>query len=599
MKAVFIHIGHIKTGTTALQSMFVQNREHFLEHGLLYPTTGIPVDLENEVEHFAHHLLCNDLSVGLGPFERECVVNRWQALRREIDDSPAERILVSSEMISYGSQELPWIARKALNGLEVHVVYCVRRQDTLIRSAYLQLIKDGMDDGEITFHDYVQKNSDAFIFSTHVDNWANAFGGANIHCFLYERQKDVRVAILNLIDPNLSVPKGDKLVDNPTLGPEYVPLLRSIHRLEISRVQKIELISELGGLSKVLRPKAQIAACSLPLEVYRHCYGEGNRVFARTWLPEADRAYFAYERDALTLGGHLRSRLARFIGSPGQMQPGLGSRVRPSYSTMLPCKRDKQETLFAYAKQVGEAYGCPGDIFDKDEVFRFFLEHPCFTTPQEAIEFYFKDGQNSAKLFYDLVTSHGVQPEKMHLLEISVGVGCVARHFQNVTPGMAVTSGQMNPEAAQFMRDSLKLAALELTFDPASLPEALSFDSVLALSFFTQLPRDYWERWLAGLFRSVRPGGVLIFTSHGKTSMPELSSPEVPPDGFWHQAGYAEECDGGHRGQTITLRAFVEQECQRVLGVLPLECREGFWFKHQDVYVLKRPELSPQCLPRG
>ena len=48
------------------------------------------------------------------------------------------------------------------------------------------------------------------------------------------------------------------------------------------------------------------------------------------------------------------------------------------------------------------------------------------------------------------------------------------------------------------------------------------FDAVFALSFFSHLPITTWARWLVRLVQAARPGGFVIFTTHGlKTPLPD------------------------------------------------------------------------------
>jgi len=67
---------------------------------------------------------------------------------------------------------------------------------------------------------------------------------------------------------------------------------------------------------------------------------------------------------------------------------------------------------------------------------------------------------------------------------------------------------------------------------PEDLALGRTFDVVFALSFFSHVPEATFGRWLRALFAGVSEGGILIFTTHGLASQPNLGNPEIPESGF-------------------------------------------------------------------
>ena len=50
-----------------------------------------------------------------------------------------------------------------------------------------------------------------------------------------------------------------------------------------------------------------------------------------------------------------------------------------------------------------------------------------------------------------------------------------------------------------------------------------TFDFIYALSVLTHLPEHTGRRWLAGLVRILKPGGLLLFTVHGERFLDQLN----------------------------------------------------------------------------
>ena len=117
------------------------------------------------------------------------------------------------------------------------------------------------------------------------------------------------------------------------------------------------------------------------------------------------------------------------------------------------------------------------------------------------------------------------------------------------------------------------------------------FDIVFALSFFSHMPDRTWGPWLEALFRHVRPGGSLIFTTHGQISREKLfnNSFEFSPEGFWFAtASEQHDIDTAEYGTTMTSTVYVTRQIFRRLASPIALLSEGFWWGHQDVYVVAK-----------
>jgi hypothetical protein len=128
-RAVLVHIGPYKTGTTAIQTSLHEHRATLLEHGITYPG--------------AYHrqmrpswALLGRSRVGEPPVpERE-----WDAMVEEARAAPG-RVVISSE--DFASARPPHVRRLVddLGADRVHVLIVARRLDKLLPSAWQERVK--------------------------------------------------------------------------------------------------------------------------------------------------------------------------------------------------------------------------------------------------------------------------------------------------------------------------------------------------------------------------------------------------------------------------------------------------------------------------
>ena len=115
-------------------------------------------------------------------------------------------------------------------------------------------------------------------------------------------------------------------------------------------------------------------------------------------------------------------------------------------------------------------------------------------------------------------------------------------------------------------------------------------------SLFTHLDATLFSRFLRGLASFVRPGGILIFTTHGRKSyqwmttghycyeIPERDRAPILRDYKRSGIGYGryphgEDC---YYGLTITNPAWVFGQIEKVPGIKLVYFGEAAWDNHQD-----------------
>lgn len=233
------------------------------------------------------------------------------------------------------------------------------------------------------------------------------------------------------------------------------------------------------------------------------------------------------------------------------------------------------------------------DIHLDDFIFQFVYNHPGFSSRDKAIQYYFDDGQTSAQnLSRLLLDVCRYDPQnKIKLLEFASGYGCVTRHLGNVLPFVDVISCDIHMEAVSFIRDRLQEDAVASRSIPEELDPGGKFDVVFALSFFSHMPKTTFTRWLRKLASLVKPNGHLIFTTHGIQSAKILPNVRFDREGFWFQpSSEQKDLDSAEYGLTCTRPEFVLNQVFGDRRNRLVYYHEAFWWKHQDVFVIRRDQ---------
>jgi SAM-dependent methyltransferase len=113
------------------------------------------------------------------------------------------------------------------------------------------------------------------------------------------------------------------------------------------------------------------------------------------------------------------------------------------------------------------------------------------------------------------------------ILDFGCGSGRVARWW-SALDGVDVHGCDVNPRLVAWVDENLPFVTARATplEPPTPYPDA-AFDLVYALSVFTHLPAELQRPWAAELRRIMKPGGLLIITTHGTAYLDRLTREEV------------------------------------------------------------------------
>lgn len=240
-KKLYIHIGHYKTGTTALQILLDFNEAHLVTHGFEY-SPRVREHSKHSQLAFAIFQEAGVTTLMHGYDDPVSSVALWNAICTRTRNSPAHSSIISSEeLMRLGGlaitpaklAEFAEIAR----GIDITIIAYLRSPQDHLRSWHNQLVKMRRQVGD--FGAAVQRTIEPvhYDYALALQPWIDTFGADKVILRDYEAIRHNPTGLFedffSVIGlpwrPDLVLPEGDP---NPRLDDRILDLVRLIQNTE-------------------------------------------------------------------------------------------------------------------------------------------------------------------------------------------------------------------------------------------------------------------------------------------------------------------------------------------------------------------------------
>lgn len=235
-KQLILHVGFHKSGTSALQESFAQQREDLAKAGVLYPSIG----------RKAHHRIAWALTQRPWGWKKRggqvTPYKHFSKMARLINSSNSPKIVLSSEFFSELTSEQINKIVSVIRGREIKVLFTLRPLAKLLGSSYQQYLKYGTKADYVEWlHSVLDEPGVSKINPTFwqrhmhgavVAKWVEAFGKENVSVLIVDesRPEFLYESLNEYLGLSSGFLKPQATGSNRSLSREEVSLLLELNR---------------------------------------------------------------------------------------------------------------------------------------------------------------------------------------------------------------------------------------------------------------------------------------------------------------------------------------------------------------------------------
>lgn len=311
MATVYLHIGTMKTGTSALQRFLDENGEYLKSQGYIYPklSQDLPINYLFRNGHFIVYSLAANKALDKNVDKQRVLKESYQRIGELAKEY--ENIILSDELIWHSSADEPdfWTKLsekfRELN-CELKVILYLRRQDAFIESLYSHAIKSNHKmSGE--FSEYLDGKAVkrfAMDYYGNVKSIEKQIGKQNLIIRIYEKERFVKnkygvfddflEAVGLALDENYKLQESAK---NSGLEGNYLEFKRIMNGLpeykeaENFMSRPLVLASAVSSEGKIRRKEGFFT--EEERKNFMQQFEEGNRRLAEEFLGRKDGVLFS------------------------------------------------------------------------------------------------------------------------------------------------------------------------------------------------------------------------------------------------------------------------------------------------------------------
>lgn len=311
MKKIYLHIGTHKTGSTAIQMFMARNRRALRESGIHYLENGCP-DLKAVA--YGHHLLPWSVQN-----RKNVAMAIWKPVLNEINQSPSDQIVISSEEFDRLTDEQIEILGTKLPVKPLIVVY-LRRQEDLIESLYAtEVVYSGR---QTHFSEFMHDCGIRLDYDEMLSAWERISVPNSLVVKRYDRRlfinNNVVADFLSILPVSSALRVNALEVEaNKSLPRAAVLAVKHLWKLDLGAAQTYRAIEALEKVYRNRRTKLDIISPSQRLEVIER-YGASNRRVKERYFDSFDGPLFEEttpetQEDWFNRNGKDRSELRQLI----------------------------------------------------------------------------------------------------------------------------------------------------------------------------------------------------------------------------------------------------------------------------------------------
>jgi len=202
---------------------------------------------------------------------------------------------------------------------------------------------------------------------------------------------------------------------------------------------------------------------------------------------------------------------------------------------------------------------------------------------------FLEDGLAGARTVRETLAAAGVELAGLGaVLDFGCGCGRVARQWADLD-GPEIHGTDLNPESVRWCNENLRFMRARTNGpEPPTTFEDGRFDLIYALSVFTHLTQPVGDRWMSELVRLLRPGGMVLFTTHGESFVHQLSPKEAADFDAGRPVVRRPSMEGANACATYHPHSYVERHLLRDLSILEFTPKARGEVFPQDVYLARR-----------